>query len=85
MHIICKIVGHKFTKRIESFNFFFADNLWCCRCETWSYDFPSEWFNRWGNGIVPNLKGWLRGEVWLPVHSYIRWLIHLIRPGDLPF
>lgn len=74
----CVLFGHKITKRVKSNSMFFADNLYCCRCEFWSYDHESfEWFKRWGNGIIPDARGHLRGlyidvtgrlySIWYPI------------------
>lgn len=84
MHWKCKLFGHKYDGRIKSQSFFVADNYYCCRCRTWSYDFPSQWFDRWGNGIVPDTFSHLRG-LWISVSAYVHWMKEKVIPSKPPF
>jgi len=78
MHILCKIFGHKVTKTIASKSFIFADNYWCDRCKIWSYDKSEIYYGKWCNGLLPEIKGRIRGYVYLPIRGYIGYFIYKI-------
>lgn len=83
MHWKCKLFGHRWTKRIESKSMFFADTHFCGDCKQWSNKMPQIWFNKWGNGLFP--------DVWTNIKTFVKYnLIHPIdrwlhRNDELPF
>lgn len=84
----CKLFGHKYTKEIESINWFYGDNLYCCRCDMWTYNMPGDWFNKYGNGILPDLFSGVRSRV-KDVLGWFGWIVYRIKSKlgyeELPF
>lgn len=83
-HWKCKLFGHTYTKTIPSGCIYFSDNLYCPRCDTWSQDFPNEWYDRWGNGLFVEVRVNLRG-LWFWIRGYALRVWRVFFPLELPF
>ena len=85
---LCKLFGHKYTKEIESLNWFYGNNLYCSRCDEWSWNMPGDWFDKYGNGVVID---WLTGirTFFKEVRGWFGWQIYKIKSrlgyDELPF
>jgi hypothetical protein len=89
MHFICRLFGHKFTKSIPHGQTMFgvsmfADNRYCCRCHKWSYNFPREWFDLYGNGLIVDIYTSVRAVV-RDVLSWTGWIYRKIVRERMPF
>ena len=84
MTFLCRVFGHRYTDRIPSRSIFFADNMYCCRCKIWSYDFPDEGWTRRGcskgNGIIPNRLSEIR-SLWITIGALVRRMIYRVGLG----
>lgn len=85
MNWLCILLGHKHTACKFSHSGIYADDLFCARCKMWSYDYPYEWFEKWGNGFLPDFLGWCRVNVYFPLAYIVRRVEIFIHGDDGPF